>query len=174
MNLDKGQFEYIKPLKWEEVVKIWRNNEISENHWKKYWEEKGFKSWEEWRKKHINAYAKLNKNWYLVRVNNPTLSVPNFRGGNYKGWADNFYEGREMPKFSEIKEHWIASEFLKNLPNKTTIIGLNTNNGIVVAEGMHRCAAITKGIKEGKKLQLDLYIAMADAKKEEIPDFTKE
>lgn len=173
MELDKEQFEFVKPLSWDEVVEIWRSNEINETHWEKYWKSKGHKSWEEWRKKYIDAYAVLNGDWYLVKVKDPIASVTNFRGGNYKGWKENFYEGREMPTFSEMKGHWAASEFLKNLPPETTIIALNTEIGIVVAEGMHRCAAITKAAKEGKKIDLNLYIAMADIKKEEIPDFTK-
>ena len=174
MELNTEQFEFIKPLTWNDVAEIWRGNEINEEHWKKYWEEKGHKSWEEWRKKYIDAYAALNKEWYLLRVKDPVMSVPNFRGGNYKGWVKNIYEGKELPRFSEMKEHPAAAEFLQNLPKETTIIALNTNIGVVVAEGMHRCAAITKAAKESKKIDLNLYIAMADIKKEKIPDFTKE
>ena len=185
MELNKEQLEFIKPLTWDDVAEIWRGNEINEEHWKKYYESKGHKTWGQWRKKYMDAYAALGKEWYLVKVKDPLLSVPNFRGGNYKGWKDNFYEGKELPRLSEIKEHPAAGEFLKNLPNKTTIIALNTDIGIVIAEGMHRCAAITKAAKEwprrggvplrrDKKIELNLYIAMADVKKEEIPDFTKE
>ena len=174
MDLDKEQFEFVKPLSWEEVLGIWRNNEAGEVHWKEYYESKGFKSWEDWRQKYVDAYAALNKNWYLVKVKDPILSVPNFRGGNYKGWKENIYEGRELPAFGEMKEHPAAAGFLENLPKETTIIALNTEIGIVIAEGMHRCAAITKAAKDGIQLDMDLYVAMADIKKEEIPDFTKE
>lgn len=174
MNLDKAQFEFIKPLTWIEVVKIWRNNEINEEHWKTYYRSKGYESWEQWREKYLDAYAALNKEWYLVKVKDPIKSAPNFRGGHYKGWRDNFYEGKELPKFGEMKEHRAAEKFLKNLPKETTIIALNTDVGIVIAEGMHRCAAIAKAAKENKKLGLNLYIAMTDVNKEEIPDFTKE
>ncbi len=79
-----------------------------------------------------------------------------------------------MPTFGEIKEHPAAGEFLKNLPKETTMIALNSDIGIVIAEGMHRCAAITKAAKERISLNTDLYMAVADVKKEEIPDFTKE
>lgn len=174
MKLNEEQFEFIKSLTWDEVAEIWRSNEINEGHWKAYYESKGHKSWEGWRKKYLGAYAALNKSWYLVRVKDPLVSVPNFRGGNYKGWKSNIYDGRELPKFGEMKEHPAAAEFLKNLPAETTIIALNTDIGIVIAEGMHRCAAITKAAKENKRVDLNLYIAIADIKKEEIPDFTKE
>ena len=174
MNLDKEQFEFIKLLNWENVFAIWRNNEINEGHWHDYYKSKGFESWDGWRKKYIDAYAALNKEWYLVKVKNPIASVPNFHGGNYKGWKENFYEGHELPTFGQMKENWVAGEFLKNLPEETTIIALNTDVGVVIAEGMHRCAAIAKAAKEGKNLNLNLYIAMADIAKEEIPDFTKD
>ncbi|MBI2064099.1 MAG: hypothetical protein HYT66_00030 [Candidatus Yanofskybacteria bacterium] len=174
MDLDKEQFEFVRPLKWIDVLDIWRNNEINEGHWKEYYQAKGFKSWENWRKKYIDAYASLGKDWYLAKVKDPILSVPSFRGGNYKGWKENIYEGRELPTFREMKEHPAAAGFLKNLPRETTIIALNTDIGIVIIEGMHRCAAIAKAAKEGMPLNLDLYIAMTNVDKEEIPDFTKE
>lgn len=174
MKLDTNQFEFIKPLTWGEVAEIWRSNEINEGHWRDYWQEKGLKSWQEWRKKYIDAYAALNKDWYLVRVKDPLASAPSFRGGNYKGWKENFYEGKKLPTFGEMKEHPAAEEFLKNLPKETTMIALNTDIGMVIAEGMHRCAAITKAAKKGKKIDLNLYVAIGDIKKEEIPDFTKE
>ena len=173
MDLNKEQFEFVRPLRWLDVLDIWRNNEINEGHWTEYYKAKGFKSWGQWRKKYISAYAGLNKDWYLVKVKDPISSVPNFRGGNYKGWKENIYEGRELPRFSEMKEHPAAAAFLKNLPKETTIIALNTELGVVVAEGMHRCAAITKAAKENKKINTELYIAMADVSKKEIPDFTK-
>ena len=77
-------------MTWQEVVNIWHGNEINEEHWKSYYKSKGHKSWGQWRKKYLDAYASLNKEWYLVRVKDPIVSVPNFRGGNYKGWKDGF------------------------------------------------------------------------------------
>ena len=114
MELDKKQFEFIKSLTWDEVVEIWRNNEENEGHWESYYKSKGYKSWEDWRKKYLDAYTSLNKKWYLVKVKDPMTSVPKFRGGNHKGWKDSFYECLEMPTFSEMKENPVASEFLKN------------------------------------------------------------
>lgn len=173
MELDNKQFEFIKPLKWEEVFKIWQSNEINEPHWQEYYKKEGHKSWLDWRKKYIEPIKAINKDWKLVKVINPLKSVPNFHGGPYKGWDKNFYEGRNLPIFAELKEHWASAEFLKNLPSKTTIIAWNTEIGIVIIEGMHRCAAITKAVKEGIDINLDLYIAMADCPLSDIPDFRK-
>lgn len=63
MELDNKQFEFIRSLSWEDVLEIWHNNEINEAHWKEHYESKGFRSWEEWRKKYIDIYATLNKDW---------------------------------------------------------------------------------------------------------------
>lgn len=174
MKLDEKQFEFIKPLSWKQVFKIWRDNEIDEPHWKEYYKKEGFNSWLAWRKQFIEPIKLLNKKWKLIKVKNPLKSVPNFRGGPYKGWAKKFYQGRSLPKFTDIKEHWAAKDFLKNLPRKSTIIAWNTEKGIVIIEGMHRCAAITKAVKEKKNIKLDLYIALADCPFKNIPDFRKE
>jgi len=173
MELDKKQFELIKPLKWSEVFKIWQGNEINQRHWKTYYKEKGFKSWFDWRKKHIKAIEALNKKWKLVKVINPLKSVPKFHGGPYKSWTENFYKGHNLPTFNKIKEHWAAADYLKNLPAKTTIIVWNTEIGIVIIEGMHRCAAITKAAKEKQDIKLDLYMVVADCPLSDIPDFRK-
>ena len=171
MPLDLNQFEIVKPLTWEEVLEIWQNNEINEVHWQAYWREKGFNSWYEWRKKYIEPIAALNKEWRLVKVAEPLKSVPNFHGGPYTGWDKNFYEGRDLPTFAEMKENPAAAEYLKNLPAKTTMLAWNTEIGVVIIEGMHRCAAITKAAKEGLGLKLELYLAIADCSRSEIPDF---
>lgn len=171
MKLDHKQFEFIKLLTWEEVFKIWKDNEINEPHWEEHYKKEGFSSWLDWREKYIKPIKALNKEWRLVRVVNPLKSVPYFRGGPYKGWDKNFYKGRDLPKFIDMKEHWAAADFLKNLPSKTTIIAWNTEKGIVIIEGMHRCAAITKAAKEEKNIKLDLYMVVADCLFREIPDF---
>lgn len=171
MELDNKQFELIKPLTWEEVVEIWKNNEANEAHWEAHYKKEGFNSWLDWRKKYIEPIAALKKNWKLVRVIDPLKSVPAFHGGPYSGWDKDFYEGRDLPTFAEMKEHWAAADYLKKLPEETTVIAWNTEIGIVVIEGMHRCAAVAKAAKEGKNLNLKLYLAIADCPRSEIPDF---
>lgn len=173
MKLDDKQFELVKPLIWEEVFEIWKNNEINEIHWETYYKKEGFNSWFDWRKKYIEPIAALKKKWKLVKVIDPLKSVPNFHGGPYNSWDKNFYEGRDLPTFADMKEHWAAADFLKNFPKETTIIAWNTEIGVVVIEGMHRCATITKIAKEDRSLELKLYLAIADCPKSEIPDFRK-
>lgn len=77
------------------------------------------------------------------------MSVPNFRGGNYRGREDGFYKGLEMSTFTEMKEYPAVAGFLKNLPRKTMIIALNTDIGIIVAEGMHGLCCYHKSGKGG-------------------------
>lgn len=171
MKLNNKEFEFIKPLTWKEVFKIWRGNEINQLHWKKYYKEKGFKSWIDWRKKYLKPIESLKKDWKLFKVINPAKSVQNFHGGPYNGWWKNFYKGQNLPTFAKMKEHPMALNYFKNLPPKTTMIAWNTKIGIVIIEGMHRCAAITRAAKKGKKIKLDLYVAVADCPLTKIPDF---
>ncbi len=171
MKLNHKEFEFIKPLTWKEVFSIWRKNEINQIHWKEYYKEKGFKSWLDWRKKYLEPIEALNREWKLFKVTNPLKSVPNFHGGPYSGWSKNYYKGKNLPIFAKMKEHPRAIDYLKNLPPQTTIIVWNTKIGIVVIEGMHRCAAITRAAKKKKNLKLDMYIVVADCPLSKIPDF---
>ncbi|MEX1063740.1 MAG: hypothetical protein WD898_02105 [Candidatus Paceibacterota bacterium] len=174
IELDKNQFEFIKPLSWKEAFGIWRENEANEEHWVGYYKKKGFESWEDWRKQYVEPIRALNKEWRLVKVVDPLKSVPNFHGGPFNGWSKNFYEGRDLPTFAEMKENPAAARYLENFPGATTIIAWNTEIGVVIIEGMHRCAAITKAAKEGEDLELILYIAISDCPRSEIPDFREE
>ncbi|MBU3923017.1 hypothetical protein KJ684_02165 [Patescibacteria group bacterium] len=173
MNLDKKQFEFIKKLSWKDVFNIWYDNEANEPHWKEYYKKEGFNSWYDWRKKYIDPIKNLNKEWKLIKVINPLKSILDFRGGPYKGWKD-FYNNQNLPKFKNIKEHPRAKDYLKGLSKKTTIIAWNTEKGIVIIEGMHRCAGIAKAAKENKQINLDLYIAIANCFIKDIPDFRNE
>ncbi|MBD3282181.1 MAG: hypothetical protein GF387_01065 [Candidatus Portnoybacteria bacterium] len=173
MELDKKQFKFIKPLAWKEVFNIWKNNEANEEHWKEYCKEKGFDSWFEWRKKYIEPIKKQSKDWKLFKILNPLESVPQFRGGPYNGWTKNFYKNQEMPRLKNIKENPAIKQYLDNFPSKTTIITWNTEDGIIIIEGMHKCAAITKAAKEGINIKTDLYMAISDSLIKDIPSFVK-
>ncbi len=167
----------VKPLTFDDVQAIWRENEIDQEHWKKFWRERGFNSWEEWRQPRINAVRATNKEWQLYLVVDPLKAVPEFHGGPYKGWRDQFYEGATMPAFKDIREHWAAAEFLANFPNDTTLIGWLTRcdsppGEVVIVEGMHRCAAVTKASREGRPFGSMVYLAGAEIPFFEIPDFT--
>ena len=165
------KFVFVRNLNWQDVFEIWKNNEINEPHWQEYYTEKGFNSWIEWRNKYLEPIKALNKKWKLVKVVDPLKSVPKFHGGPYNGWWKNYYQGENLPEFGKMAEHPRSEDYLKNLPSKTTIIAWNTEIGIVIIEGMHRCAGITKASKENKNIKLDLYMVVADCPLNQIPDF---
>jgi len=81
------------------------------------------------------------------------------------------HEDLGIVTFAEMKENPTAAGYLKNLPPETTILAWNTEIGVIVIEGMHRCAAITKASKDGVDLKFELYVAIADCSRSEIPDF---
>jgi len=170
------QFEHVEDLSWNDVLEIWRNQEENLEHWIKYYQEKGFNSWEEFRIGTINSLKLDRKKWALYRINNPLSAVPNFYGGPFKTWREKYYEGRNFVTFSEItqqpeiKNHPTINEMQDNFPEKAEFIGLIIDDGVVIVEGMHRCCAITLAAKNGKTLDADIFIVLAQSSTKELTE----
>lgn len=157
----------IKPLSWEEVLNIWRENEEDLEHWKIFWQERGFNSWEEWRSGTVKSLKLNERSWDLYRIKKPVKRVPRFYGGPFKNWREKYYHGEDFAQFSqiikntEIKNHPVINEMKNNFPRNANLIGLKTEKGIVIIEGMHRSCAVTMAADEGKNLKTSAHIALA-------------
>jgi len=161
-----NNLQYIKPMTWKGVLKLWKKGEASLPHWIKYFKDKGFKSWEDWREHDFIRYGCNSLDWSLYKITNPTKTILTFRGGSSKTWIERYYNGKSHPTFKEIASHPDLSSnegvksFIKNFPEDTTLIGIKTGKGIIVIEGMHRCAAIALANKEKKKIKTEVKIAL--------------
>jgi len=172
---DMHGLELIRPIAWAEVFEIWRADEESRPNWIAVWKERGFSSWEEWRVTTIVAPLDLvSREWRLYRVNDPMRTVPTFRGGPFRTWAERYYNGEEMPTFAEIAKHPDfetgegVPELMENFPKETTVTGIVTDIGIVIGEGMHRCTAVARAAIVGRAIAGEFFIALADFRGEKI------
>lgn len=165
----------IKPLTWEDVFEIWRQNEEHLPHWKPHYESRGFTNWKDWR---MSSAERLNPqalNWALFEITDPSASIPSFRGGPFRGWIRETYHGADKPRFSEImkdeprRAQIIRSGFIEHFPAETIITGLRAEGDIVIIEGMHRCCAVTVAAEQGHPVRSRMFIALADYPTLEIP-----
>jgi len=51
----KKELEFIRELTWEKVFEFWRESEGEDSEWALHAKERGFDSWEEWRKSYVPA-----------------------------------------------------------------------------------------------------------------------
>jgi hypothetical protein len=156
----------IKHTTWSDVLSIWRDNEAHLEHWTKYYKNKGFESWEDWRKHDFIRYGCNSLKWSLFEVVDPAKTILSFRGGSSRTWTKRYYNGKSHPTFKEIASHPDISSnegiksFIKNFPEESILIGVKTGKGIVIIEGMHRCAAMALANKEKKKIKAKIKIAL--------------
>ncbi len=168
-NLNPKDFEYIKLLSWPEVFEIWRATEASNPNWEAHYKERGFNSWEEWRKVYSTGFRCADREWHFYKIIDPLGSVPKFHGGPFRGWKEKYYAGDELPTFNqliqnpEIEQHDYVRQLMNDFPKETTITGLLADNGIVIIEGMHRCLAIALAASLGRTVKSDISVALADA-----------
>lgn len=160
--------EPLQPLTWEQTFKFWRESEGANPEWLAVAHERGYATWEEWRKAYVAPFKLDQRVWGLYRVVDPIRTVPQFRGGPFQGWVDRFYHGcsRPTPTFSQIAEELFAQgngralSLKASFPRQTTVIGVMTNHGVVIVEGMHRCSAIANAAADGTPIQTDFSIAL--------------
>lgn len=161
----------IKQLSQEDVFETWRDMEESLEHWQSFWQSKGFKSWEEWRRAtHASLFEKELK-WSLYKINEPIKSVPQWRGGMFHSWNKWFYNAfpKKPPRLKDllghpgVHNHWYIREIANNFSSPTTLTALRLPNGeFVIAEGMHRACAIAMLTHDNKTLDAEVLVMVAD------------
>lgn len=168
-RVDPKEFRRIERLTWEDVFNLWRNNEIHLPHWRRYYKTKGHKSWEEFRRP-VGKTLKLDgRAWYIYEITNPLKTVPKLLGGPYKEWRNYIpsYGKRRIPPFSHIarypviKDHKTINQIRRKFPKDVVLIGLATEDGITIIEGMHRCCAMALAAKRGENPDTKVTIALA-------------
>lgn len=173
-----NNLEPIKPLTLSQVFDVWRDTEEPLEHWKNVWQAKGFKSWEDWRRTTHAPLFEKKLNWNLSKINEPTKSLPEWKGGMFHAWNKWFYNSfREKPPRLKnllthpgVHNHWYIRKIANNFPASTTLTVLKMpNSDIIVAEGMHRACAITMMAFDKKPLDTDVFAMIADWPDEKPP-----
>jgi hypothetical protein len=163
--------EDVKILTWDEVFRIWESLEAHLPHWETLYKGRGWSSWQEWRTKTLAAGFRLPElSWTLGRIPDPMAIIPTFRGGPFRSWIDKAYGGRHSPTptFAElagtefVRAHDVIRQISEAFPERTTLIGLKTADGIVVVEGTHRSCAIALAAAEGRSVKSEVHIALAE------------
>ncbi|MBI4457661.1 hypothetical protein HY633_01715 [Candidatus Uhrbacteria bacterium] len=165
----------IRRLEWPEVFEIWRVNEEHRDGWKTHYKERGFASWEDWRMSAAKAFGLPELSWNLYEIFSPSETVPTFHGGPFRSWIERFYGGLVMPSFAELianrelRAHGGVLAMIENFPENTVITGVLTDVGVVIAEGMHRCCAVTLAAASGRDIARGMRIALADYGSRRMP-----
>ncbi|MEK9152159.1 MAG: hypothetical protein AAB692_02235 [Patescibacteria group bacterium] len=165
----------IRKLDWSEVFDIWRANEAHRDGWKAHYKERGFASWEEWRMSAATAFGLPELSWSLYEISSPSKIIPAFHGGPFRSWSERFYGGSVMPSFAELisnpelRKHGGVLAMIENFPENTVITGVLTDDGVVIAEGMHRCCAVTLAAESGRDIARGMRIALADYGSRRMP-----
>jgi hypothetical protein len=148
--------DYVRPLLFQDVFESWRESEGSSPHWLGVARARGFETWEEWRRSYFPPFRMEERSWWLYRVADPLRTVPRFLGGPFQGWIEHTYRDAGVsPPFSVISSRLTAGQqgyvdrLKTGFPKATTVIGVLTDDGVVIAEGTHRCSALASLAADG-------------------------
>ncbi|MCX6763130.1 MAG: hypothetical protein NTZ97_00120 [Candidatus Moranbacteria bacterium] len=176
INLEKyPNLKLVKPLKWEEVFDIWRQNEASDPKWMEHYKSRGFATWEAWRETYAVPFKCAEADWGFYVITNPLQDIPNFCGGPFRGWKENHYGEKDTMTFAKLanldhfQNFYKTEDIIKNFPNGTIISGMEVDGDIYIIEGMHRCLAIALAKKRGLDMPIDIKIALAKSPQGKLP-----
>ncbi len=168
-----SSLEHIEPIKWEDVFSKWREGEAWQEGWQKHWKERGFESWDEWRKVYADPLKPETLEWFLYRIKDPLKDLPLFYGVPSHSWVEKAYSGEITKQLKDIinlpiiADNTKVLDIKKDFPSETMLTGIIHENGIVLVEGMHRAAALASWKSETPlKSNITLALAMWD---NEIP-----
>ena len=176
LNLNPQQFRHLKPLTWEGVFAIWRDNEASNPKWIEHYTSRGYSSWEEWRTATHAPIKGSQLEWHLYEVLDPLATIPHFRGGPFKSWKRMYFEGKDSPRFADLvqhpglQHHEGLEALITDFPPETTISGLLAGGDVYTIEGMHRCCAIALAAERGLTLTTELKLILAEFPQATLPE----
>lgn len=169
-----SSLKFVKPISWEYVFDVWREGEEWQESWKKHWEDRGYKSWDEWRKVYSAPLQPEKLQWFLYRIENPLKDSSFLYGVPSRGWIKNAYQEKITKQLNDIinlpivKDNQKIADIKKSFPKKTMLTGLICDDKIILAEGMHRALALASW-DSTLLLDSEIMIALAMWGEKEIP-----
>lgn len=158
--------KFLRKTTWQEVYEDWRKNETKDDLWRAHYNRRGFETWEDFRKQHIDKEDLTALDWELYEVDSE--EIPSFHCGDFENWQklskelgdDTFATLSQAPYFQ--KDHTKIQDLLANFPPQTQMIALKKGDQIYLFEGHHRAVAISQLCKSGKTPDVQIKIAIAE------------
>jgi len=168
-----SSFEFIKPVNWDGIFDTWRKSEAWQESWKKHWKERGYSSWDEWRKAYSAPLSPENLEWFLYEIKDPVKEFPFIYGVPSDAWIKKAYNDekkqlKDILNLPIIKDNPKILDIKKNFPEETMFTGIIYEDNIILIEGMHRACALANWDKS-KILNSKITIALANWKRKGIP-----
>ena len=171
---------FIKNANWNDVLSDWRNREADNWGWEEHWKQRGFESWDDWRKNFYEGPIKLaDLEWKLFQINDPFASIPNAWAVAYAGWKQYYSEAvtkirfKDLVKNPEVRKNKKVASITKDFPTPTTIIGVRWGDELAIFEGMHRSNALAILAEGEERPEIEVNIAITTLAPEERELFYK-
>ncbi|HIP49283.1 MAG TPA: hypothetical protein EYG92_10015 [Lutibacter sp.] len=163
-----NSLEYIHDIEWCDIFAVWRSYEAYQENWQGHWKERGFKSWDEWRRDYVAPLKPENRKWSIYRVKEPNIDFPKIYGVPSKGWKKNVYGSKMTISLAEVVEKISADEqknekveaIKNNFPYQTMLTGIINKDRIILIEGMHRGVALAMMSED--EIKGDVVIVLAE------------
>jgi len=160
-------FDFVGARSWLQVLGIWAQQELPNDHWRAAYEARGM-TWFEWRRSTIDHFGLEQRRWQLLRVRRVHHVIPMLRGGDHPDWERLYYDGKRCPTFgwladsSDVEGNPGVQRLLVDFPRRTTVMAVVRGGDVIVVDGMHRCSALAFASRNGGTVETELYLAVGE------------
>lgn len=143
-------FKYEGDIEWKDIFSVWRAYEAYQEDWQRHWLDRGFESWDDWRKNYIAPLEPEKNLWKIYRITEPIRDINLIYGVPSRGWQEKCYEGEETKMIGDILMHPVVlgnekvKSIIGNFPFQTMLTGIIYKDKIILIEGMHRALALAQ------------------------------
>jgi hypothetical protein len=165
---------YIRDIPWSEIFNTWKS--VEEDSWREYYEQKGFESWEDWRRKYVDVIKPQERVWKLYKIVDPQNYIAKCFVGPFKGWTK-YYKDRDHSRFQDIAQHpdirdnEKVARLTNRYPKEVFFIGLSSADRTMLIEGTHRATSLVLRAHDGDDTITNARIALTTFSKSEEDAF---
>lgn len=158
--------KFLREARWEEVYQEWKRSEADQEFWKKEYQRRGFKTWEEFKAVQIMLVTMLEiSRWQIFEVFEEELAE--FRVGAFQGWLKHAGKAGDrkfsaIAKLSELQSNTKVQDIRTHFPQETQLIGFRKNGAVILYEGHHRSTAATQLFQAGQPPRSCITIALVE------------
>lgn len=167
---DNKELQYHKDIDWNDVFRIWREQEqdpLAFERWREHFQYEGFESWEDWRETWSAPWGLYKRAWSLHEVLDPLTTIPTWFAGPFKELQmihpeDEEISFAELAREERVQEDEKITDIAEQFPPLTVLMAVTDGERYKIIDGTARACAIARLARTKKKLRSKVLVMVTE------------